>query len=90
MTDNLVVLLIEHKHGTNTHICASGLTAQNILYQWAQEWWDVDYLGLMIEDLGRDEAIELYFEDGLESYQIDTHMTVNTITDQVYNKESKA
>lgn len=87
MTEKITVytVIITHKHGTNVHVAATREAAEEILAQFAREWWaDVaqDDTGLTCaeyeEQHGKTKLIETYFDlenrfGGYETANIEDH-----------------
>jgi hypothetical protein len=76
---SLVSVVIEHKHGQETYLCADEATAKQILYHWAQTYWDESCPD---DDIPKnmDAAIQMYFSDhpDHEGYTITDHANVYT------------
>ncbi len=63
MTDQVWVLLIDHGHGTDTHVCKTEEIAQNRLIAFVKQWWSYEF-----EDDGDPECPDVIDGDALETY----------------------
>jgi hypothetical protein len=55
------VLTIEHRHGTDTFVCASELIAEECLDGYVRSWWDEE-MGDTAMPTTAEERIVQYFE----------------------------
>jgi len=69
---NVTVLRIEHRHGTNVHVCSSDGVAQQRLWEYVQHWWGEEIKDITMPT-DRRVAIDRYFEEmaGTEYYAWD-------------------
>ena len=72
------VVLIHHRHGTNTYVCSTPTKAQEVVRSFVAEYWHEveDDAGTMPTNF--EEAIDTYFEQqsDMESYEI-TEVTID-------------
>jgi hypothetical protein len=76
----VIVLIIEHRNGRNVYACEHEGRAIDELYSFVEEYWH-ELAGDVGEiPSGRQDAIEIYFEqkDGEESYEILTLPLLST------------
>ncbi len=69
---DVILLIIEHRHGRNFYACEDSDRANDELYEFVEEYWNE-----MPADVGKIpseklDAIEMYFQekDGQESYEM--------------------
>lgn len=78
----IVVLIIEHRHGRNVHLCESQDVAIDQLYAFVEEYWNEIPEDVGLIPMNQQEAIEIYFHEklGRESYEILTLPVQHTTT----------
>lgn len=73
MPDSVVVLIIDHKHGTNLYVCENRKVADQECYKFVQEYWTEAVPDEPMPD-DPEEAIDMFFCDNEEFFmEIEAH-----------------